>query len=236
MFGRKETYPPVCAVIVAAGESRRMGGENKLLLPLCGMPVLAHTLLAFERCDAIRDIILVSREQDLLLYGKLARENGVSKLRAVVRGGDTRTASVLAGLTASSEDAELIAVHDGVRPLVSDTIITETVRAAAEADAAAPVVPVKDSIKRLSHGCIAADVPRDTLGAVQTPQIFRRALLKRALFAAERENRSFTDECAAVERLGTAVRVTPGDYANIKITTPEDMLIAEALLQGRDKL
>lgn len=231
---KKPALPAVCAVIVAAGSSRRMGGENKLLLPLDDAPVLAHTLSAFEKCAAIRDIVLVCREQDILPYSDLARAFGISKLRTVTRGGDSRTASVLAGITAAPEDTGLVAVHDGARPLVSEAVITEAVYAAAEYGAAAPVVPVKDSIKRIQDGSIAADVPRDTLAAVQTPQVFDRALLTRALETAARDNRSFTDDCAAVEAMGQAVRATHGSYENIKVTTPEDILVAEAFLHREE--
>ncbi|HJC12568.1 MAG TPA: 2-C-methyl-D-erythritol 4-phosphate cytidylyltransferase [Candidatus Agathobaculum intestinigallinarum] len=231
---KKPALPAVCAVIVAAGSSRRMGGENKLLLPLDDAPVLAHTLSAFEKCAAIRDIVLVCREQDILPYSDLARAFGISKLRTVTRGGDSRTASVLAGITAAPEDTGLVAVHDGARPLVSEAVITEAVYAAAEYGAAAPVVPVKDSIKRIQNGSIAADVPRDTLAAVQTPQVFDRALLTRALETAACENRTFTDDCAAVEAMGQAVRATHGSYENIKITTPEDILVAEAFLHKEE--
>ena len=231
---KKPALPAVCAVIVAAGSSRRMGGENKLLLPLDDAPVLAHTLSAFEKCAAIRDIVLVCREQDILPYSDLARAFGISKLRTVTRGGDSRTASVLAGITAAPEDTGLVAVHDGARPLVSEAVITEAVYAAAEYGAAAPVVPVKDSIKRIQDGNIAADVPRDKLAAVQTPQVFDRALLTRALETAAREKRSFTDDCAAVEAMGQAVRATHGSYENIKITTPEDILVAEAFLHREE--
>ena len=231
---KKPALPAVCAVIVAAGSSRRMGGENKLLLPLDDAPVLAHTLSAFEKCAAIRDIVLVCREQDILPYSDLARAFGISKLRTVTRGGDSRTASVLAGITAAPEDTGLVAVHDGARPLVSEAVITEAVYAAAEYGAAAPVVPVKDSIKRIQNGSIAADVPRDTLAAVQTPQVFDRALLTRALETAAQENRTFTDDCAAVEAMGQAVRATHGSYENIKITTPEDILVAEAFLHREE--
>ena len=228
---KKKALPAVCAVIVAAGSSQRMGGQNKLLLPLAGAPVLAHTLRAFEKCAAVRDIVLVCREQDILPYTELARSYGVGKLRTVTRGGDSRTASVLAGLRAAPADAALVAVHDGARPLVSEAVITEAVCAAAEHGAAAPVVPVKDSIKRIADGTIAADVPRDTIAAVQTPQVFRRELLLRALEDAARSGRSFTDDCAAVEAMGQAVQATHGSYENIKITTPEDILVAQALLQ-----
>lgn len=235
MFRRKKKKEPVCtAVIVAAGSSQRMGGENKLLVSLGGIPVLAHTLLAFERCVVIRDIVVVSREQDLVGYGALARQAGITKLHTIVRGGESRTASVLAGVQATDPETLFVAVHDGGRPLVPDSVITEAVQVALQWGAAAPIVPVKDSIKRISNGCIAADVRRDTLGAVQTPQVFRRDDLRRALTAAAWEGKAFTDDCAAVEAMmGITVHATTGSYENIKITTPEDIRIAEALLQHR---
>ena len=223
-----------CAVIVAAGSSRRMGGENKLLLPLCGKPVLAHTMAAFQACDAIRDILLVCREQDMDTYRALAEANGITKLRTLTRGGDTRTESVLAGVSAAPETCALVAVHDGARPLVSDEVITQAVTEAAKSGAAAPVVPVKDSIKRIENGKIAADVPRDTLSAVQTPQVFRRDMLLRALQDAAANGRSFTDDCAAVEALGQTVSATQGSYENIKVTTPEDIAVAEAFMHRRE--
>ena len=235
MPGKRKKLPAVCAVIVAAGSSRRMGGENKLMLSFGGQPVLAHTLCAFQKCPAVRDIVLVCREEDIVPYSELAQAFGVDKLRTVTRGGDTRTASVLAGVSASPEDAVLVAVHDGARPLVSEAVITEAVTAAAEHGAAAPVVPVKDSIKRIENGVIAADVPRDTLAAVQTPQVFRRELLLRALHQAAQSGRTYTDDCAAVEAIGQTVRATHGSYENIKITTPEDIAVAEAFLDEEDE-
>ena len=145
------------------------------------------------------------------------------------------TESVLAGVSAASEACALVAVHDGARPLVSDEVITQAVAEAAKTGAAAPVVPVKDSIKRIENGKIAADVPRDTLAAVQTPQVFRRDMLLHALLDAAANGRSFTDDCAAVEALGQTVSATSGSYENIKVTTPEDIAVAEAFLYRREK-
>lgn len=231
---KREAAKACCAVIVAAGSSRRMGGENKLLLDLAGAPVLAHTLAAFEQCGAVRDIVLVCREQDIVTFSSLAERYGISKLRTAVRGGESRTASVLAGVRACPEDAELVAVHDGARPLVTGEVIAQAVEAAAQGGAAAPVVALKDSIKRVRDGYIEQDVPRERIAAVQTPQVFGKTLLERALTAAAREGKAFTDDCAAVEAFGTPVRATQGDYENIKITTPEDILMAGAILQGRE--
>ena len=238
MFGKrkKRAQPQVCAVIVAAGSSSRMGGENKLLLDLGGIPVLAHTRLAFQNCAAVTSIVLVCREQDIVPYSELACGFGVDKLSTVLRGGDSRTSSTLAGVANCPEGTELVAVHDGARPLVSDRVITLAVEAATACSGAAPVVPMKDSVKRIRDGFIEADVPRERICAAQTPQVFRRELLERALNTAAREGRIYTDDCAAVEALGAQVRATEGDYDNIKITTPEDLLLAEALLEGRDGL
>lgn len=235
MSTENQSLPSVCAVIVAAGSSRRMGGENKLLLPLCGKPVLAHTMAAFQSCSAVRDIVLVCREQDMKTYRTLAEANGITKLCTLTRGGDTRTESVLAGVSAAPESCALVAVHDGARPLVSDEVITQAVTEAAKSGAAAPVVPVKDSIKRIENGKIAADVPRDTLAAVQTPQVFRRDMLLHALQDAAANGRSFTDDCAAVEALGQTVSATKGSYENIKVTTPEDIAVAEAFMHRREQ-
>ena len=230
---KKTDLPAVCAVIVAAGSSRRMGGENKLLLEIDGVPVLARTLSAFQKCAAIRDIVLVCREQDIMPYTELAKAFSIDKLCTVTRGGETRTESVLAGITAAPENAVLVAVHDGARPLVSEAVITEAVTTAAACGAAAPVVPVKDSIKRIENGNIAADVARDTLAAVQTPQVFRADLLRRAYEAEYRPE--FTDDASVVEQAGEAVFLCEGERTNLKITTHEDMVIAEALLAGREK-
>lgn len=230
---RQEPRGRVCAVIPAAGSSRRMGGEDKLLLPLLDVPVLARTLAVFERCSQVDEIIITCREQDIVPYGKLVRTYGFSKVTNIVRGGETRADSVLAGVRACPEDTELVAIHDGARPLVTDGIIYEAVEAARQYGAAAPVVPLKDSIKRVEDGRIMADIPRETVAAVQTPQVFRWNLIEQALDEAVRAGRTLTDDCAAAEALGVDVRATAGSYENIKITTPEDIAMGEAILAER---
>ena len=225
--------PCVVAIILAAGSSTRMG-TNKLLLPLGDLPVLAHTLLAFEQCPLIDEIIVVCREADIIPYGNLAQQFGCEKVRQVLRGGDTRPQSVLAGLSACSDAVEFVAIHDGARPLVSQDIIMQTVSAALESNAAAPVVAMKDSIKRIAQGKILSDVPRDSIAAVQTPQVFRRTLIATALKEAIASGASLTDDCAAVERMGVTVTATQGSYRNLKITTPEDIPMALALLEQEE--
>lgn len=230
---KEEVRPRIAAVIPAAGSSTRMG-TNKLLLPLDGIPVLARTLLAFEQCPLVDDIIIVCREQDIAPYGKLAQEFGCTKVRHIVRGGQTRPESVLAGLNACEPDTAYVAIHDGARPLVPQAVIEEAITAAMDTGAAAPVVPLKDSIKRISDGKIIADVARDSIAAVQTPQCFDRALISTALKEAIAAGAALTDDCAAVERLGTLVTATSGSYRNLKVTTPEDIPMAEALLNQED--
>lgn len=225
----------VCAVVVAAGSSRRMGGENKLLLPLCGKPVLAHTLTAFQMCGAVHDIVLVCREQDMEVYRTLAAENGITKLRTLTRGGDTRTESVLAGVSAASEACALVAVHDGARPLVSDEVITQAV------DEAAKRVQLRLwSRSRTASNASRMERSQPMCRAIRLPPSRRRRYsagnwLLDALQSAAASGRSFTDDCAAVEALGQTVSATEGSYENIKVTTPEDIAVAEAFLYRREK-
>ncbi len=237
MFSKKkQTEPPtptVAVVIPAAGSSTRMG-QNKLMLPLQDIPVLAHTVSAFEQCPLVRDIIVVCREQDILPYSRLFADFGFSKVRHVLRGGETRAHSVLAGLHACASDIEFVAIHDGARPLISQALIAQTLTAAFADGAAAPVVPVKDSIKRVENGRIVCDVPRDSIAAVQTPQVFRRDQIADALHEAIADGAVLTDDCAAVERIGVCVTAVSGEYRNLKITTPEDIVIAESIVMEEE--
>lgn len=235
MFRKSVSQPEtfVSAVIAAAGSSNRMGGENKLLMELEEVPVLAWTLLAFERCPVIHEIIVTCREEDIVTYARLAEAYGITKVAGIVRGGKTRTESVLLGIKACSQQADFVAIHDGARPLVSDDLIVKTVHAAIETGGAAPVVPVKDSIKKVRNGKIICDVPRGELGAVQTPQVFARSKIAAALAEAIAAGAVLTDDCAAAERIGLPVCAVEGSYENMKITTPEDIAAAEALLHWR---
>lgn len=226
--------PRVCAVIPAAGSSQRMGGENKLLLELTGVPILAHTLMAFESCELVDWIVVVAREVDFVPYQQLCRDFGLEKVHSIVRGGETRAHSVLEGIRNCPKEADLVAIHDAARPLVTNEVICEAIEAAAQHGGAAPVVPMKDSVKRIEDGRIAADVPRDSIAAVQTPQCFSRKRIEGALVKALRRCLPLTDDCAAFEAAQLPVYATHGDYQNIKVTTPEDLLIAEAFLAGRE--
>lgn len=227
----KEKRPRVCAVIPAAGTSNRMGGSNKLLMELDGVPVLVHTLSAFERCEMIDDVIVVAREEDIVPYHDLCRAYGLEKVRSIVRGGETREHSVLEGVRSCPGDTVIVAIHDAARPLVSDEVICGAVKGAIAYGGAAPVVPMKDSVKRIVDGKIAADVPRDTIAAVQTPQCFDRKRIESALIKALRRCLPLTDDCAAFEAAGYPVQATKGDYRNLKVTTPEDIITAESFLK-----
>ncbi len=217
------------AVIVAAGTASRMGGIDKVMAPLDGEPMIVRTVRAFNSCEAIREIVIVTRED--LISQIMALCDGFSKVRAVVLGGDTRQVSVQAGLNALSEKVRLVAVQDGARPLITEQVIDRTVRAANTYGAAAPAIPVKDTVKVVRGGVVAATPDRSKLRAVQTPQVFDLALLRGALVKAAREGAAVTDDCSAVENMGMSVKLVEGDERNIKVTTPMDLKIAQLLLE-----
>lgn len=231
----KEAHPFCSAIVAAAGSSRRMGEVNKLMAPLLdGVPVLAWTLRALNEAELVDEIVVAVREEDLLSTGDLCKIYGISKPVKIVRGGDTRLDSVLAASLECREDAAFLAVHDGARPLVSPALIDRTIALARRTNAAAPAVPVKDTVKLVRDGVVVSTPPREDLRAVQTPQVFEASLLRAALQAACDAGGAVTDDCAAVERLGKEVHLTEGDYENIKITTPEDLLLAAEILRRRE--
>ena len=232
----KREYPVCSAVVAAAGSSRRMGGGNKLLLPLDGIPVLVRTLRALEEATLVREIVVASREEDLLVIGDLCKTYGISKPVKIVCGGETRAASVLAATMECREDAAFIAVHDGARPLATPELIDNVIRLAFRTNAAAPAVAVKDTIKAVEENKVVTTPDRDTLRCIQTPQVFDAALLRAALQAAVAGEIPITDDCSAVERLGKEIYLTEGSYENIKITTPEDMSLATAILERREEM
>ena len=219
------------AVIVAAGSASRMGGIDKVMAPLGGEPMILRTVRAFEDCEAVKEIVIVTRED---LIGPIAELcSGFTKVRSVVQGGSSRQESVKLGLLAFSKEVRLAAVHDGARPLVSGELIDKVIRAAHSYGAAAPAIPVKDTIKVFEGGFIAATPDRSTLRAVQTPQVIDRDLLLGALEKAEQEGTALTDDCSAVEHIGMRVRLVEGEERNLKVTTPLDLKIAELLLEEK---
>lgn len=218
------------AVIVAAGNASRMGGIDKVMAPLGGEPMLALTVRTFQECDVIREIVIVTRQDLIVPVSNLCA--GFDKVRAVVVGGKDRPESVHLGLNALSKQVQLVAVQDGARPLITWQVIDRTVRAANTYGAAAPAIPVKDTIKEVQGGIVAATPDRARLQAVQTPQVFDLDLLRGALKKAKEDKAEITDDCSAVERLGMSVKIVEGDERNIKVTTPMDLRIAEMLLEG----
>ena len=217
------------AVIVAAGNASRMGGIDKVMAQLGGEPMVKRTVRTFQNCEAISTIVIVTRENLILPITELCRE--FDKVTAVVTGGNSRQESVQRGLDALGNQVKLAAIHDGARPLITYEVIDRTVRAAHSYGAAAPAIPVKDTIKTVEGGLVKNTPDRSKLRAVQTPQIFDYDLLRGALKKAYEEEAEVTDDCSAVERLGMKVKLVEGDERNIKVTTPMDLKIAEMLLE-----
>ena len=234
MFWRRKQnkrQEPCCsAVVVAAGSSTRMG-MDKLMLPLDETPVIVYTLRAVQAAPSVGEIILVTREDLIVPMSQLCQDYAISKVTKVVRGGASRTPSVRLGTLEVSGDAQVIAIHDGARPFVSAEVIERAVAQAMETGAAAPAVPVKDTIKVAHDGVVESTPDRACLFAVQTPQVFESSLIKAALQKALDDGLELTDDCAAVERLGMKVALTRGDERNIKLTTPEDLAVAQAILE-----
>jgi len=219
------------AVIVAAGNASRMGGIDKVMAPLCGEPMIVRTVRNFHSNQLIREIVIVTRGDLLTKIMDLCAP--FSKVRAVVVGGVDRPSSVQAGLDALSPDVQLVAVQDGARPLTSWQLIDRTVRAANTYGAAAPGIPVKDTVKVVSGGMVSATPDRSRLQAIQTPQVFDLDLLRGALEKARKDDIAITDDCSAVENMGMTVKIVEGDEKNIKITTPMDLVIARVLLEEK---
>ncbi|MFV0498209.1 MAG: 2-C-methyl-D-erythritol 4-phosphate cytidylyltransferase [Candidatus Fimivivens sp.] len=226
---RKE-HVKVSAVIAAGGSSVRMGFD-KLTAQLCGLPVLIHTINAYEACILIDEIIVVTREEHIPELLADAKCQGFRKLRSIVKGGQTRQESVYAGVCACSEDAHYICIHDGARPLVTSAVIEAAVEAAVRHGAATAAVPAKDTIKRRHGDFVIETLPRETLMLIQTPQVFKKDLYLRAFSQCDQE---YSDDCQLIENFGEPVAFSLGDYQNIKLTTEEDFIMAEAFLIQRE--
>ncbi len=231
---KKRKYFVSC-IVAAGGSGTRMGAEkNKLFLTIRGIPVIAHTLMTLERSGYIDEIVLSARETDMPELKRIIDRFGITKATAIVRGGAYRSASVKAALTAVSEIADVVAVHDGARPLIEESAIAAVVETAAKSGAAAVGVRPKCTLKRADrNGCISETIDRSEIFEIQTPQVFAKELLKRAYNAEESVLEKATDDCSLVEQLGERILVVEGSYRNIKVTTPEDIVIAESLLEER---
>jgi len=220
------------AIIAAAGQGTRLAGKRpKQFLELAGTPILIHTLKAFERCDAIHEIILVLAEEETKGFLSLAKEHELRKIGAVVSGGRTRAESVLHGLQAvNAEAVEIVAVHDGARPFVTPDEISRTIDAAKIEGAAILVSAPVDTLKEVKSGTVTRTLDRATIRNALTPQCFHYELLLRAYEQVDINDPELTDESAIVERLGAKIAIVEGSPRNIKITRPEDLVIGEALL------
>ena len=221
----------VTAIIVAAGRGSRMGADkNKVFLSIGNRTVLEYTLSTIASCNAISDIILVTRECDIKKCKQITKY--IDKPITVLKGGDTRQRSVLCGLSAV-KNADIVVIHDGARALVSEKLITDTIEAAEKYGAAAAGVPCKDSLKSADeNGFITATIDRESTYLIQTPQTFRYMDILNAHIAAQRDDFSATDDCALYEKYIGTVKITPGSYDNIKLTTPDDMIIAKNILKN----
>ena len=217
------------AVIVAAGNASRMGGIDKVMAQLGGEPMILRTVRTFNECDAIKEIVVVTRPDLIVPISHLCA--GLTKVKAVIAGGATRQESVELGLHGLSDKVKLAAIQDGARPLVTWQVIDRVVRAANTYRAAAPAIPVKDTIKVVTGGIVKETPDRSTLQAVQTHQVFDIDLLRGALKKAKLDGAAVTDDCSAVELMGMSVKIVEGDERNLKVTTPMDLKIAKLLLE-----
>ena len=223
--------PYTVMMVAAAGSSTRMG-QPKQHIKLGQYPVLIHTLLALQQVEAVDEILLIARPEDHDVFAAQAKEAGVTKLSRIVAGGATRQQSVQNGLAALPPEATIVGIHDGARPLIDPDTVAAVIETAAECGAAAVAVPVKDTLKRTDENGIVIDTPdRAHLWRVQTPQVFDRASLCAAMEAAMAAGRDYTDDCQLMEAAGHAVKLVAGLDTNLKLTTPEDIRLAKALMK-----
>lgn len=235
LLRRRGSHPYCAALVPAAGRSRRMAGADKLTALLGGEPVLHRTLWALDNARLVDEIVVAVSPDRLEEIAALCVRAGVKKPLRVVEGGDSRAQSVLMAALAASDRCELLAVHDGARPLIRGEQVDDMVRLGQKTYAAAPALPVTDTVKVADMAGLVQSTPdRKTLYAVQTPQVFQANILKAALQSAIQAGADITDDCSAVERLGKEVWLAPGWRENIKITTREDLTMAEAFLRERE--
>lgn len=225
------------AVIPAAGQGKRMRGEgNKLFLEIAGTPILVYTLRTFQSSRSIEEIVIVAARDEIALIEEITEKYGLDKVAKVVEGGEERQHSVQAGIRALSPAITRVVIHDGARPLLKVKELNRFMQEARDYDAAIMAVPLKDTIKLVDDMSFVVETPdRNKLRAVQTPQAFRRSLLEKAHKEAERTGFLGTDDASLIEWLRLPVKILDGSYENIKVTTPEDMCLAEAILAKRQE-
>ncbi len=219
-------------IIVAGGKSKRMGTKaDKAFVNLGTKPVITYSLKAFEECPDIDGIVLVVRKDRLEAAKGMVKMFGFAKVQDVVAGGNERQTSVANGLAVLGDEVKIVAVHDGARPCVKPELISDTIKSAKRYDSGVAAAKVTDTIKEIKRGHVVnRTVDRTTLWSVQTPQTFKKDLLLEGFAAVKKKNASVTDEASAVELLGKEVRIVPAAWSNVKITTPDDLQIAAALL------
>jgi 2-C-methyl-D-erythritol 4-phosphate cytidylyltransferase len=224
------------AVIVSAGKGHRfLEGRKKQFYSLAGKPILAHTLDKFETCSSIHSIFLVVAQEDLEYCMKaIVEKYRYRKISQLIPGGKRRQDSVKNGIESLPEDMEIVAIHDGVRPFVTREMIEESIQSAARFQAVVVAMPVKETIKMVhSNGTVLKTLDRESLWQAQTPQTFKISLIKKAYQKAIQDSFIGTDDASLVERLGVKVHILPGSYSNIKITTPEDLMLANLFLKTK---
>ena len=230
MFGKKKR-PFVSVVVVAAGSATRMEGIDKQLVEIDGVPVVIRSILAFEQSRLVDEIIVVTRMESVPEFNRQVREFECDKVRAIVAGGKTRQESVFCGIACVSDACEYVAIHDGARPLVLTGAVDVCIRDAMEHGAAILGVPVKDTIKAVGpERFVEKTVARQNLFIAQTPQVFELALYREAMLRAQEAGGDYTDDASLLESTGHKVYVSRGHVGNIKITTPDDITYAEAIL------
>lgn len=235
-FKKKPERPFISAVIVAAGSARRMQGLDKQQVMIDQVPVVARSILCFADCPMITEVVVVCREEQIVDYYRIVQEYAIDKVVSVVKGAAQRQYSVFQGIAACSPQTEFFAIHDGARPLVLNWEIEGCIAAAMQYGAAATGTPVKDTIKQLTEdGFVASTLDRSALMRIATPQVFAADLYREAMQRAQETRCVYTDDCQLVERCGYRVWISPGSYENIKITTPEDLAIAQAILTYREE-
>ncbi|MFC4765974.1 2-C-methyl-D-erythritol 4-phosphate cytidylyltransferase [Effusibacillus consociatus] len=223
----------VSAIVVAAGTGSRMKSDvKKTYMEIAGVPLIIRTLRALEESSLIKEIVLVVGEEDLDDAKSLMDQYGIRRVIRYAAGGPERQDSVRNGLQAVDDSVELVLVHDGARPFINAAEIDRVIQSAAEYGAATIGTPVKDTIKKVENGFVAETIPRQALYAVQTPQAFQAKLLRESHKKASESGYRSTDDASLVEWTGHSVRIVEGSYRNIKITTPEDLIIAEAFLRS----
>jgi len=224
----------VTAIIAAAGQGRRMGGQGKQFKDLEGKPIVGWVLTVFEQSSLIDKIIFVVNEGDFKKAKETVEALKIKKIKKIIEGGKERQDSVLLGLKEVKSDTDIVIVHDGARPFVTKEIISRAVNDAKEHGATVVAVPAIDTVKASKKGNFVGEtVDRSNLWLIQTPQAFKYKIIKEAYERAAKINYKATDDSKLVERMGIPVKITKGSYENIKITTPDDLMVARGILKAR---